>query len=211
MNEKKLQTLEMPDSITTCKCGETYVVGNPENEVWHNQVHDEYLNGLNVTEVQSLQSIAWREQLRIAVINNSVEEPIRKAIARVAMVAHRCMPSYKACYYGTNSEENLSLYALVDNTRIIGMVIMSYEEHLCWYTWNAKGDLQPCITDFTSHGGPKITRVWIAASYRSRGLAQWLVREVAADLSCLVSDMGWEMPFTESGEKLAKSLCPKEF
>ena len=174
------------------------------------EIREEYLLGPDIPEIQALPKIASKGALRLVVVDKSVGEPIRKAIAHVAMVAHRCMPEYKAGYYGTDSEDS-RLYALVNGTRIVGMVITSFEKHLCRYTWNSEDYVLIWETNDDFVSGPKISRVWTAGSYRHQGLAKWLTFEVGKHLDCNVQNLGWEMPFTINGKALVKSVCPKCF
>ena len=194
-----------------CECGATYVIGDPENEAWHNQFHEEYSLGPDVSEVQSLRSIASKESLRLVVVDNTVEESIRKAVAQVAVVAQRCMPDYKFGYYGVASDSEQRLYAFVDKTRIVGIVTTSLEKYLWRFAWTPESGFQPSETNRAPFSGPKVTRIWIAASYRRRGLAKWLIQEVGKHLKCDVQSLGWEMPLTESGKSLVKSVCAEEF
>lgn len=199
------------NGIKECECGLTYVVGSPDDEAAHYNRHEEYFLGPDVPEVQSLQSFASRETLRLAFVDGSVDEPIRIAVAKVAMVAHRSMSDYKAGYYGHSSEIDSRLYALVEGTRVVGMVITKREKFLRRFRWTTENCDQICEVDDDFASGPKIARVWIAGAYRRQGLAKWLISEVAKHLDHAVYNLGWEMPFSDSGRALAKSLCSKEF
>ena len=119
-----------------CECGLAYVVGIQDAE--HKQYHNEYELGPSIPQVRDLPTIATKNSLRLVVVDNSIEEPIRKAIARVAEVAQRCMADYPFGYYGTATDENRRLYALVEETRIVGMVISSFDKQFWRLTWILK-------------------------------------------------------------------------
>jgi hypothetical protein len=195
----------------TCECGLDFVVGIPEDEAAHDKWHGEYALGPDVPEVMSLRCLASKDSLRLVLADKSDKKPIRKAVAYVAMVAHRCMQEYKAGYYGGDSEENCRLYALIEGTRMVGMVISSIDASFRHYSWNSEGEYQVSDSNVIVHSGPKIVRVWIAASYRRGGLAKWLIDEVGKDLNCDVPNLGWEMPLTDSGNLLVKALCADGF
>ena len=200
----------MSNAKPTCECGANYAIGDPENEAYHHQIHEDYLLGPDIPEIQALPKIASKGALRLVVVDKSVGEPTRKKIAHVAMVAQRRMPDYKAGYYGTDSEDS-RLYALVNETRIVGMVITSFEKHLWRYTWNSQNYDLNCESNDDFVSGSKISRVWTAKSYRRQGLATWLTFEVGKHLDFDVQNLGWEMPFTIHGKSLVKSVCPECF
>lgn len=202
----------MKDSIITptCECGMYYVVGHEGDEAAHLKFHEEYSRGPHVPEVEVLATIAAKGSLRLVVVNNSISCEIRQAVAQVVFVAQRCM-DYPFGYCGVSEPDDRYLYALTDGTQIVGMVITSYDDYFRKLIWNSDGRYQNIDSEIASHTRPKITRVWLAANYRHLGLAQWLIKEVATDLDCGISSFGWEMPFTESGEKLVKLLCPTGF
>jgi hypothetical protein len=197
--------------VTTCKCGHTYVIGHRENETAHKVIHEEFSFGPEIPEIQALPKIASKGDLSLSVVDKSVGEPIRKAFARVAMVAHRCMPDYKSGYYGADTEEDSRLYALANGTRIIGMAISSMDESFWRMSWISESEYRMNSHKVVSRRGPKIARVWVAESYRRQNLAKWLIEETVKDLVCDLQNLGWEMPLTRLGKSLVKALFPNDF
>ena len=56
-----------------------------------------------------------------------------------------------------------------------------------------------------------VARVWIAAAYRRRGLAAGLLKATARYFRVECAELGWELPLTESGALLLRSLLPENW
>lgn len=195
----------------TCECGCTYVVGSPEDEAVHGEQHEEFLLGPDIPEFRNLKSIVSKDSLKLVLVNNSSNQTIRGAIAKVAEVAQRCSPDFKSGYYGSNSENETNLYALVKGTRIAGMVITSLETRFSRYKWDKEGGVYPSEHIDSEDKRVKIARIWIAQNYRRQRWANWLINEISDYTGCATQDLIWEMPLTANGASFIKSMYPEAF
>ncbi|MGA5315093.1 GNAT family N-acetyltransferase [Streptomyces pseudogriseolus] len=55
---------------------------------------------------------------------------------------------------------------------------------------------------------PRIDLIWIAGSYRGRGIGSTLVQALADDFGCGVGDVSWSSPISDAGRRLARRLSP---
>lgn len=55
---------------------------------------------------------------------------------------------------------------------------------------------------------PRIDLIWVADSYRRKGLGATLVQELADDFGCQIADVSWSTPISDAGRCLARQLSP---
>jgi len=68
-----------------------------------------------------------------------------------------------------------------------------------------------CSKNAISRNGEKIARVWMTKSYRCKGLASWMIENVANQLNSNFLDLGWEMPLTKSGKRFVRDRSGELF
>jgi len=202
----------MNNSISaTCKCGVSPCEGDTDDDEWHKQVHDEYLFGAVIPEFQNLPTIASKGDLRLCVVTVASEALIRQAAADFAMVAQRFNSTFGAGYYGTDTEVHSRLFVLLNNTHSVGMAVSSNAQKFRRISLKPERVSEIADENTETKEIHKISRIWIAETYRRQGWAAWLVVEIGKYLACSIQDIGWELPLTESGRSLVKSICLNEF
>lgn len=162
----------MPKHNDPCECGLSYDPDYPEDKVRHAREHAEYLCGPSIQELQSVQSIGVVAGYQVVRVDSTVPTELRWKIARVAYVAQRSMPEFPAGYDGSMTDENPRLYVIVDGIRAIGMVLVM-DTNQCWLLrWCSDG--KACLRSMTASykHRPGVGRIWIAARYRRRSMAQ---------------------------------------
>jgi GNAT superfamily N-acetyltransferase len=106
------------------------------------------------------------------------------------------------CVYPARLPENTTHAFIVrDANRAIGIAVL--KSRLCsGCTWqgSVRGEEKRLWT---------VTFVWVLESQRRRGIAKTLVGAVAEYFGVGLDEIGWLLPFTASGEHLAKGCCPK--
>jgi GNAT superfamily N-acetyltransferase len=201
----------MHSATFTCECGHTYVIGHPDDEAHHKEIHAEYYLGPAIQQVRGLPTIKTYREFKFVLVDESVPVTKRRAISHVAMVATRCMPGCKAGYDGADTDDGQRLYLLVGGNRVVGMVLTVFDSRFWCLEWTATGTPGLLDCNALTDRRVKVARVWIAAKHRHTGLASWLVQEVAEHLGSRVQELGWELPFTKGGRSLVKALCPEQF
>ena len=191
-----------------CDCGLSYISGLPEDEKDHQAIHAAYFYGPEIFAVLELSPAATDGALPIYMVDRSCSKKNRDELAHVAMVAHRSMPEYPAGYDGTVTDDDQRLFLVAEGARIVSMAITSLDERFWHLAWNTDGTIAQIDQTPSIHRSYKIARVWTAAGYRRKGLAVRLVQTVSHLLPCQISDLGWELPFTQAGGSLVKRLCP---
>lgn len=91
----------------------------------------------------------------------------------------------------------------VHNCRAIG-VLISYTTQ-SWGLWDGK----PGTVEFTSSSTvpvPEISGIWVARSYRRRGVGTALVDALAAYADLAPALLVWGLPFSDNGKALALSI-----
>ena len=147
----------------------------------------------------------------VRLVDSSVPLLSRRAIARVAYVAQRSMPTYKTGYDGTVTEEDQRLYVLAKETRTIGMVLSALQDSVWQAEWAEDGRINRVSNIPIKARLPVIARIWIATDQRGAGFGRQLIECALDNLGVLAPAVGWEFPFTESGGLLVKAICPNSF
>lgn len=194
-----------------CDCGLRYVPGHPEDDSYHARIHAEYLSGPEISAVHQLTPSETIGPLSIYVIDKTCLAEIRRSLAYVAKVAQRSMPSYPAGYDGTVTEDDQRLYLAANGAYIVAMVLTTLDDAFYRLAWNADGSIKLMEQVESIHCSHKIARVWTAADYQRKGLALHLIQTTIRLLPCDLDGLGWELPFTRSGERLVRRLCPEVF
>lgn len=194
-----------------CECGLTYAPGIPDDEVLHRHIHSEYATGPHVRELQHLAKVGLVENLTVKCVDSGTPSKVARKVAHVAMVAQREIPGM-AGFYGDGSGDQ-RLYVLEEEDRCVGMVFVANAMAYWRLAWN---DSRPGRIELVDRAAvvetlPVIARVWIAADYRSRGLARGLLLFAIANCAATTATVCWELPFTAGGEALVRSLLPKSF
>lgn len=177
----------------------------------HAREHAEYLSGPALPEISQVNEVASVGQLSVHLLDGSHPLPLRRTLAHVAMVAHRCMPSYPAGYDGTVTEDDQRLYLAANRDHVVAMALTSLDDRFWKLAWGPKESLVLVDRSASLRRSHKIARVWTAASYRGKGIARSLVLEVARFLPCELNMLGWELPFTAPGARLVQHLLPHSF
>ena len=194
----------------TCECGLTYVVGSPEDEDLHARIHAEYLRGPVIPVLKYLSRSETFGPLAVYFIDSTLPLPVRQNFRDVAVVWARAIPG-PAGYDGTVDEHDQRVLVAAEGDRVVGAAVTAFDDYAWPLRWTPEGSIEMRDEKALTHRRCKVARVWTAGAYRRRGLALHLVQLASRLLSCGVGEMGWELPFTRSGEGLVKRLCPDAF
>lgn len=146
----------------------------------------------------------------VRIVDASIPASIRYAIARVAYVAQRSIPSFKTGYDGTVTEDDQRLYILTSGTRATGLVLTALQDRVWQVRWIEDGSLVRISNEPLQIRVHVVARVWVAADMRRRGLGRRLVDCALAHIGESPMNIGWVLPFTESGSALVKDMCPTQ-
>lgn len=194
-----------------CECGLRYVPESQEDENFHGQRHDEYLNGAILPELRKLVAINTVATYSLILVDDNVLRDVRRKLSNVAFVAQREMPDYPAGYDGTITEADQRLYIVANGNRGIAMVMTAIDEYSWRLIFTKEGAVK--LLDSTAQAGQrqKIARIWVAKAYRNHGMGAKLVMAVAKSLKCELTDIGWELPLTKDGKQLIQKLLPSQW
>ena len=101
-------------------------------------------------------------------------------------------------------DNNLRAYLLATTSRVIGYLSVADSPQNA--PWDFKYETQLSYNDSTTR--PQVGLIFMAKEWRRKGLGAALVRAMAADAGTSVADISWQLPFTNAGQALARSLSP---
>jgi hypothetical protein len=189
-----------------------YVPSYPEDEKEHKKYHDKIVNGLYAPKIKSDKTVWEKDDYRITVVNYLSPLAQKKRAQEVGLIAHRDTPFDFAPYHHKEplDERNVHLFLLYRKNRIVGLLIVERRDFVQRFTWqeyeNAGGKELPKANPIWSIG-----LVWVHLKYRRSGLGSNFVQVGASYFDIEINSIGWYTPFTDDGQKLARSLCPESF
>ncbi|QKV95931.1 GNAT family N-acetyltransferase [Streptomyces sp. NA02950] len=195
----QFQQLETASSHE-CPCGMRLRDTGDDDNV-HRVHHVAWALGVRVSK-----GLDWWGDLAIV----TTQSPIswRKLAHQVARMPQReynyDFPSWSHLGEPEATTDNYRAYLLKVDECIIGYVAAhDTNEHRRW-------DLIDGSTcrDADATLRPRIILIWVADSYRHRGIGATLVQALATDFGCKVADVSWSTPVSAAGQRLARRLSP---
>ncbi len=164
-----------------------------------------------IPEVRKLRKIGAVGELSALLVDASVPQSVRYKIAHVAMVAQRSMPEYKTGYDGTITEDDQRLYVLAEGDRVVAFILTALEDRFWRLSWGVSDRFSLLDKGPLMRRGYKVGRIWVASERRRSGLAAQLVSLAVQHLEVVISDVGWELPFSSNGAVFVRQLLPTAF
>lgn len=197
--------------MTTCECGLSYVPGVPEDDEAHAKIHNEYLYGAKLREIERAEAVGTVAGYPLVVVDATLPHDVRCRLAEAAYVAQRSTPSFPAGYDGTITDASEKLFLVTDDLRGIAIALTGLDDHFWSLAWKTDGTVE--LVDNVNHAQQrqKVGRVWVAKAYRRHDIGTDLVRAVADYLEYELADLGWELPLTPDGAYLLRCLVPRQW
>lgn len=101
--------------------------------------------------------------------------------------------------------DNVRAYLLKANGYVIGYVAAhDVSQHRRWDLLDGSnyGDRDDTLR-------PSIDLIWVAGSYRSKGVGATLVQALVDHSGCQVTDASWSGPISDAGRRLARRISPE--
>ncbi|MFF7702879.1 GNAT family N-acetyltransferase [Streptomyces lydicus] len=101
--------------------------------------------------------------------------------------------------------DNMRAYLLKANGYVIGyLAAHDTSEHRSWDLIDGSryGDEDDALR-------PRIILIWVADTYRRKGVGATLVQALADDFGCQVADVSWSSPVSDAGRRLARRVSPE--
>ncbi len=192
--------------IDKCECGLSYVAGHPEDEERHRIVHEEYVNGPQLSVLTTGEKVDEVDEFAVVRVSDESTEEVRSAAAKLARVAHYSI-RHSISYDGSTGHE-LIVYALLHGKHAIGYLLIG-KTRLSWcLRWIGQGKAELISKEANLDERIVIARIWIAKNYQRKGLARRLIEVVVTTENQEISNMTYQLPFTAAGTCLIQALVP---
>jgi GNAT superfamily N-acetyltransferase len=196
----EFRAVETP-SDERCPCGMS-LRETTEEDTEHTSHHLAWTFGIRPPK-----NLVWSGSMAVVTTQSSIAW--RKLAYRVARLPQ------KENHYDFNSwfhlgttevtPDNVRAYLLKANGYVIGyLAAHDTNQH---YRWDLVDGSRYGEQDDTPR--PRINMLWVADIYRRQGVGATLVRALAGDFGCAISDVSWSNPISEAGCHLARRLSPE--
>jgi hypothetical protein len=190
----------------------SYVPEVPEDRKAHKNYHDMIINGLCAPLAKS-DHIIWKENNRhISVVNHLSPTIQKKRAEKIGLLAHHDTAYDFAPYssYESLDDRNVHLFLGYTNGRGIAFLLIEKRSTIWSCTWE---EYQNHVVQELPEHPPmwSVGLVWVNRGHRRQGWAVQLALEATRFLCITSEQIGWYTPFTDEGQALVKSLCPKYF
>lgn len=201
--------------MTCPKCGMAYDPDFPDDVKAHRKYHDRIVNGVYARKIKSDEILLEKGDYRITIVNYFSPFAQRSRAEKAGLVAHKDTPFDFAPYNSDEplDERNVHIFLLYRKNRIIGFLLTEKREHVLELSWeeyknarNDRGRKLPKVEPIWSIG-----LSWVHRKHRKSGIGSQLVKGAVSYFNIELESIGWYVPFTDDGEKFARSLCPKSF
>jgi hypothetical protein len=146
-----------------------------------------------ITEVNATSKLIQRKKA----------EKVSRAIPKAIWQEDFSYNSYNA--KDTTNASDLHLFLIHHKQRVVGLIVTKKKQCL-EARWN--GDMPLLTKKITEKPIVVIEMIWLAVSYRKKGVAKRSIFAVAQYFSLEPKSFGWSLPFSASGGHLAKSISP---
>lgn len=187
---------------------------SPEDRRVHQVYHDAATNGIPGAPLKS-EKVIWRQRQNdewIVLVTPTSPKPERIRARKVAQLANREMHYDFGIYHENEPPDsrNLHLFLYGVRDRLVGLAIFERRDHVCRASWEEydRRDLKELVL------APPIWSfgfAWVHRKYRRQGIARRLFEEAVRFLNVTPESVGLYAPFSEEGEKLARTLFPSGF
>lgn len=189
------------------ECGYNYAESLASDRRLHSRVHDGIVNGPQRAGLRSC-PVVWRNGSRVVVVVNNQSPPAHRRLAQEVSLVAAGETDFSNVAYSAHEkpdDRQIHLFIGVEEDRAQAYLCFEKRSQIWQCTWHEynegvthRVDRQPIWS---------IGYAWVCRGNRRTG---WMRAAVAAaaDRLGFGSDFGWYTPFSESGEAVARALCP---
>ena len=189
-----------------------YIRESLEDQRLHRVYHDEVVNGVPTRPVKS-EKVIWHDSNgRIVVVTPFSPKAQRVRAQNVARIANREMHYDFGLYHENEPPDSrdLHLFLYCHGSRGVELAMLEKREHICHYTWE---EFDRREQKRLEQMAPiwSLAFVWVHRKYRRRGIATTLFDQAIRFLGIGPRNVGVYTPFSDDGERFARSLFPHRF
>lgn len=186
------------------QCGRLYDEDSPQQRLIHRQSHVDTLRGPAIGPYGV--TIGRRGALRLRWMKPP--QQIRKKhltdLLLLGELANRETHYDGGVYRDPGLEHLLLAYRA---RRVVAVVVLDGGGRVLEARWNSdRGFLH--LDDTRADAAWRVAFAWCLPRERGHGLAAWMLSTFAAKVGIETAALGWHVPFTNSGEALARRLSP---
>jgi len=199
------------NDIEICdECGCMYVPSLPQDIKHHRWWHERLILGFKTKKLKNDEIVREDGDFYVTHITPNSPLPQRNKAELASKLAKGGLGrdagfSYFSFRAKDTQLKDYHLFIPHNIARGIGLFVIKKETCL-----EAKWDIEKLtLTGKITEPIYIVDIVWIASSQRRKGIAKDTINAIARYFGIQATSLGWSTPFTESGEHLAKSICPE--
>jgi hypothetical protein len=136
----------------------------------------------------------------------------QRAVAeQVARRALKDTPFHTPAYALAETEVDTRVFIARRSGVAIGMNVMRPRARWAWWSWDDWDAERRPSTGVAPMVAWTVESIWTHPAAQQHGLAQRILEEVSRLIGVPISSLGWNRPFTPSGEAFVRRNCPEGF
>lgn len=136
----------------------------------------------------------------------------QRAVAeQVARRAMKDTPFNIPSYSVSDPEQNTRVYIARRGGVAIGLNVLRPRARWAWWSWDDWDAERRPSTGVAPMVAWTVESIWTHPSAQKGGLAQRILEEASRLIEVPITSLGWNRPFTPSGEAFVRHNCPTGF
>lgn len=191
----------MPE-IMCHQCGYKYISEITSDIRQHRSFHDRYLRGVRFRPAKGENVIYSIGDKQVVLITNESQLTQRKKAYQISLDGMRDTDFDFSSYYYDNDPANIFIVR-INYCAVSFLVIEPIKSihQLYKFHWNDNS-----LEIFESRLKYGIRFIWTLSPFRRKGLGTLVLGTACSVLKTTIDDLAWSLPFTFSGNELAKKL-----
>lgn len=157
------------------------------------------------------QIVARWDGIDLLQVQNS-SSPAQRALAE--QVARRAMgdtPFNTPSYIVADAVAETRVFIARQDGLAIGLAVLRPRARWAWWSWDDWDEERRPSTGVAPMVAWTVESIWTHSSNQHRGLAQRILEAASGLVGVPITSLGWNRPFTPSGEAFVRRLCPEGF
>lgn len=157
------------------------------------------------------QIVARWDGIDLLQVQHSSTAAQRAVAEQVARRAMRDTPFNTPAYTATDADTETRVFIARQDGLAVGLTVVRPRARWAWWSWDDWDEERRPSTGVAPMVAWTVESIWTHGSHQHRGLAQRILEAASGLVGVPITSLGWNRPFTPSGEAFVRRNCPEGF